>query len=292
MNGHQMEAYFSNAVSEKTEQIFRTGKFNKLLSFSSIPSDATIRDINSKVAGVTELFYAPIWQALYCLESGSVDIQDRLECSDPIVVQHIFEPQRDARGNLVRKELHKKDIDEVFKIGSFSSLSCLILLHYELDGQRCCVNQHYLEKLIVAGFINLCALKKIPCLNWLIFDRLTDWLFQQKKPVYRFIPNSEAALAKAIAHRVQFLRDFAKIKVRLPEDSKILLASLFSLGNQKLIHREITKFLKGKNFDHAPKDEKGLCWVISKLNASRLRSDKVQLITINNKIQIIYPSYH
>lgn len=296
MNGNQMEAYFSNPVLENTEplaQALRTGKFNKLLRFSSIPSDSTIRDINDKVAGIAELFNAPFWQALYCLESDSGDVKAQLECLDPAVMPHIFEPQRDAWGELVSKALFKRDIDNIFKIGSFSSLSALILLYYAFDEQRCEITRRYLEKLIVAGFINLCVLKKIPCIHWLIFSRLTHWLFKQGKSANRFIPSSETALSKAITHRVLFLKNFGKIKARLSGEDRILLMSLFSLGDQKLIHREISKLLKGKNVVPAAKDEKGLCWVISKLNASSFRSDKVHLLPRNNNVQIISsPSFH
>lgn len=295
MNGNQMESYFGKPVIEnsdllpKSEQVLRTGKFNKLLRFSSIPSESTIRDINDKVAGIAELFNAPLWLALYCLESDSVDVQAQLECLDPDVMQHIFEPQRDVWGDLISKALLKRDIDNIFKIGSFSSLSALILLYYEYDEKRCVVTRRYLEKLIVAGFINLCVLKKIPCLHWLIFVRLADWLFKQRKPSQSFIPNSETALSKAIAHRVLFLKNFSKIKARLSEEDRILLMSLFSLGDQKLIHRETSKIFQGNNVVHAAKDEKGLYWVISKLNASNFRSDKVHLIPRNNKAQIISP---
>lgn len=293
MNGNQMENAFPSRNIDEDKRAVRSGKFNKLLKFDSVPSLDTILDLDDKAEGVAALFNSPFWSTLYCLESNTQDINSQLASLDLEVLAHIFEPQKDNLGNFKRKILNSTQVKNIFTIGTLSALSCLLLLRHEFDKQYCEVSKNYLDKLIVESFINVCVTGKLTCLRWPLFSKISAWLFQKNKASCKNILQDETALLKRISKRINLLQSFHKIKPRRTTGESTLVVNLISLSDEKLLNKELTDVVKHSYLQKIePKEFKGLCWLIRKINSASVRSERIQLNYLNNKVQLFYPYYH
>ena len=233
MNGNQMESAFPSCNTYEDKKAVRSGKYNKLLKFDSVPSLSTIQDLENKVEGVAALFHSPLWSTLYCLESKTQDINVQLASLDLEVLAHVFDPQKDNLGNLKRKILNSAEINNIFTIGTLSAFSCLLLLRYEFDKQYCEVSKNYLDKLIVESFINVCVTGKLGCLHWTIFRKISAWLFKKRKTSYKKVPQDEVALSMRISKKINLLKYFIKIKPRMAKGESTLVVNLISLSDKK-----------------------------------------------------------
>jgi hypothetical protein len=293
INGNQMENAFPSRNASGNKKAVRSGKFNKLLRFDSIPSLSTIQDLDNKVKGVASLFHSPFWSTLYFLESKSQDINFQLTSLDLEILDHVFAPQRDSLGNFERKILNSTDIKNIFTIGTLSALSCLLLLRYEFNKHYCEVSKNYLDKLIVESFINVCVTGKLACLHWAIFRKIAVSLFEKSKTSYKNFPQDEVALSTRITKQINLLKYFIKIKPRMAKGESTLVVNLISLSDEKLLNKELTYMVKHHYLQKIePKECKGLCWLIQKTNSASNRSEKIQLNYLNNKVKLISPYYH
>ena len=293
MNGNQMGSAFPSRNIDEDKKAVRSGKFNKLLKFDSVPSLDTILDLDDKAEGVAALFHSPFWSTLYCLESNTQDIDIQLASLDLEVIEHVFAAQRDSLGSLKRKILNSTEIKNIFTIGTLSALSCLLLLRYEFDKRYCEVSKNYLDKLIVESFINVCVTGKLACLRWPLFSKISVWLFQKNKASCKSILQDETALLKRISKRINLLQLFHKIKPRIAKGESSLVVNLISLSDEKLLNKELTDVVKHSYLQKIePKECKGLCWLIRKINSASVRSERIQLNYLNNKVQLFYPYYY
>jgi len=294
MNGNKMEEQFCSRSSNPNAHSVRSGKFNKLLTFKTEPSIATLKEMESKVTGVAALYNSPLWQALSCVENGCRDISHQLAQLDPIITQHLFELRRDEWGNLIRKELHVTEIKKIFMCGTTSSLATLILLRCEFDKTICAVSKYYLDCLIYESFINLCAHGILPCHHWPIFKNLMEWFARLSISPIQRVPKSESALNKLVSRRQLLASRFSNIKCRLSNEDSVLISHLYSLGNKSLIANELYQFVKAKPARVIQRKHKlGLLWVIGKLNAQTPRSDQIQIkVNSENHLRLIYPPVH
>lgn len=256
-NGNQIEARFSKHIDSQ----HRSGKFTKLLRDDSIPTPKTVASIGSEVKGFERLFNAPLWDALYCAENKTTHITELLSLQDLDVVNCLFNLKRNKTGNLSRKQLHTSDIKKILKIGSLSALSSLILLRAEFDKRFCCVSKPQLERHITSMFINLCALKVIPCIHWEIYENLKSWLFTSSK----FTLNSQEKFEQSTHNTTQLLR-FINLSFIRHKDKNQKLLSYAALGNKHLIFSELNKVNKGQALKYCkPEDEQGLRWLIGRM---------------------------
>jgi hypothetical protein len=291
LNGNQMGLTFCAKGLNTSPQTARSGKFLKLLKCTSIPSQETILDIDNRAAGVASLFYSPFWKMLYSIEIN--ELSPPFDCLDINVQQQVFEPELNMLGNLQRKVLYKKEVNQIFEIGSLSALSCLLLLRNQFDKQYSQFSKYYLDKLIRYSYVNICATDKLPSLHWDIFSQICNWLQLNTHSEIKQAPSNEKKLTALKEHKVKMVTLFCrKVKTSMTDEEMTLLASLTSIANDKLVYLE----LSGINEEHQiktlmPKDEKGLSWLISKLNSSNTRSEHVRLIQTNKHIQIAYPTF-
>jgi hypothetical protein len=281
---------FCSIGSHSSPQTARSGKFLKLLKGTSTPSQETILDIDKKTPSVAALFYSPFWRVMYSLEIN--ESNPPFESLDINVQQLIFEPKRDKLGKLQPNGLYKKEIVEIFKVGSLSALSCLVLLRNQFNKNHCHFSKGYLDKLIRYCYTNVCATNKLPALQWEIFEQILGWLKRNTHIEIKRAPSSVEKLAALTKQKVAMISLFSrKVKTSMTDEEITLLASLTSLANEKLVYQELSQLNEQHQIKTLmPKDEDGLYWVISKFNASNVRSEYVQLIQTTQHIQIAYPT--
>lgn len=268
-NGNQLEITFSHPLKTKRQQL--SGKYNKCLNMTCLPGEKTVRELEHLAPGCTELFNAPIWSAMQFIEYQREDIDTVLSTLDIELLTIIYNPKRNEHGNLVRRKLFSKDIKAIFTLGTYSAISCLILLRYEFDKRYCSVSKRTLENYITKCFINICATDLLPTYQFKVYSALNKILYSRSSSTLNLLAENE--LESKVASRKRLLNQLWWLLRNLYDESITSIVSLLTLADQKLITRELKLVSSEVQYTLSPKADRGLLWLLSKLKTDLYKND-------------------
>ena len=235
MNGNSIGKTFS---TEKNNYA-RSGKFTKLLKGKSIPSQETVLKMDEKVPGVAQLFYSPIWYAIFCIERNIKPVY--FNALDPNVQHLIFKAQLNRLGKFELKTITASLIKKVFELNSLSSLACLLLLRHSFDRSTYQIRRVQLDKPISDSFVNLSVISELP--SWLsnIWNEIQEWHIKNTSSnvePYRVDSSSLEQYANFQDTLLYwFISKIIPMGVNIKEESKLL--TLFSQANSALLYKEL-----------------------------------------------------
>lgn len=253
----------------------RSDKFIKHLKGKTVPTHETIDELAKLAPNVLPLFYCPLWQALKCVKDNAYDISRCFETLDLDVQMCALETHRNEIGKLLIKRIGERELRKLHQIGGLHALACLTLLRFLFNEDDYGVPMSFIDSHILDIIINLRVAGVLPSNFDMLICALSDVFAWNTLPSMqtRIAPQNiyeEVTKKKALLLNIEKLHP-----CHHPHFSPKVLG-LFDSGYQDLILRE-TKFASESNrplIQLSPPSEKGLYWLLKKLNQHRETRDK------------------
>ena len=297
-NANQLDRLFGSADS-------RGSVFNKHLSQQTRPSFETLMGIDNEVAGTLRYYYSPLWLALFFLEAGEDDWSLLFNKLDLDVASTIFEDKRNDVGSFVLRKITYSIVSELRLRADAQALACLLtLFKFKLaKSGNIVVPINVLQHAIVEHLVNLNATGYFRHNH----HKMTLFLVDLLNRCHPFIVDDK--FKEFIDYCVNLVRYKRKLldtlfQIGLRETYKgegLRFLALVDMSNRELLVKEVN--LLQQNTKHpdsviivkAPKSdyplaanrERGLLWMISKINSTRGKSDKIKRFIKNDKLVLI-----
>ncbi|MCB4438543.1 hypothetical protein LHL20_20145 [Alteromonas sp. McT4-15] len=297
-NANQLDRLFGSKES-------RGSVFNKHLGQQTRPSFETIMEIDNEVAGTLRYYYSPLWLALFLLEAEKDDwtlLHNKLDLD---VASTIFEDKRSDVGSFVLRKITRPIVTELRLRADAQSLACLItLLKFKLaKSGNVLVSMNDLQHAIVEHLVNLNATGYFTHNH----HELTIFLVELLNRCQPFIATNK--LKEFIEYGVDLVRYKRQLlgklfQIGLRETYKgegLRFLALVDMSNRELLIKEVNLLQQSakshdsiiivkapkSDFPLAANSERGLLWVISKINSARSKSGKIKRFIKHDELVLI-----